>query len=330
MYASFLAARGHEVTVYVKSSRSIRRTIANVLQIGKPTWVPGIAQVEVRRIPSFHEQYLADADVLVTTTCQNTIETEHVSNRKGKKCYLLQHDEGLYHGPRDVADRAYRSDTTKIVVATWLKDLLRERYQQDSKLLINPIDLKQFEQRERTASLDEIRILVLNHEYEWKGTKEAVELVQRMKELHPNVRLIMYGARSSSPQYEGVDEYYFNVPQYELATIYSNCDIYLCASWDEGFGLPSIEAMACGAMLVTYDNGGSRDFAIDGKTALVAPRKNKEKLGELLERAVTTTEERKRIAGEGKNYVTKMPGWETRVTELEEIFLSIIAHEQTI
>ena len=38
--------------------------------------------------------------------------------------------------------------------------------------------------------------------------------------------------------------------------------------------MPSMEAMACGAALVTYDNGGCRDYARDGETALVAPRRD--------------------------------------------------------
>ena len=38
--------------------------------------------------------------------------------------------------------------------------------------------------------------------------------------------------------------------------------------------MPPMEAMACGAALCTYDNGGCRDYAIDGRTALVAPRRD--------------------------------------------------------
>ena len=66
--------------------------------------------------------------------------------------------------------------------------------------------------------------------------------------------------------------------------------IYLCPSWDEGLGMPSMEAMACGSALVTYDNGGSRDYAHDGETALVAPRRDLPALvgalGRILEIAV--------------------------------------------
>jgi len=38
--------------------------------------------------------------------------------------------------------------------------------------------------------------------------------------------------------------------------------------------MPAMEAMACGAALLTYDNGGCRDYARDGETALVARRRD--------------------------------------------------------
>ena len=42
-------------------------------------------------------------------------------------------------------------------------------------------------------------------------------------------------------------------------------------SWEEGLGLPGIEALACGAALARTDTKGGRDIALDGETALVTP-----------------------------------------------------------
>ena len=40
-YASRLALRGHDVTVYVQSSHAFRRTVANIFKLGYPKWIPG-------------------------------------------------------------------------------------------------------------------------------------------------------------------------------------------------------------------------------------------------------------------------------------------------
>src|SRR2546428_168743 len=81
-----------------------------------------------------------------------------------------------------------------------------------------------------------------------------------------------------------------------LAAVYSSCEIYLCPSWDEGLGMPPMEAMACGAAVVTYDNGGCRDYARDGETALVARRRDIGDLAAKLERLVVDESLRARRA----------------------------------
>jgi hypothetical protein len=40
--------------------------------------------------------------------------------------------------------------------------------------------------------------------------------------------------------------------------------------------MPAMKSMAGGAALATYDNGGCRDYARDGETALVAPTRTRE------------------------------------------------------
>jgi glycosyltransferase involved in cell wall biosynthesis len=240
---------------------------------------------------------------------------------KGRQFHLIQHDEGLYHVDRKLADRAFTSHARKIVVSTWLKDIMRDTYKQESDLLLNPVDKTQFRQLPRTADQQTVRVLLLHHTYEWKGTAEGVAAVRAVQARHPEVRLILFGVRQKDDVDLSYDEYHYNVSQDKLATLYSNTDIYLCPSWDEGYGLPSVEAMACGAALVTYDNGGSRDYAYHEQTALVAKRRDTADLERQLERMVCDAETRHRIAKEGQNFVRNMPDWEARTDELEKILV---------
>lgn len=318
MYANLLQKRGHNVCVYVRSTHPIRRTIANIFRLGYPSWIPDF-KASVVRVPLLEGRYIRNADVTIATTGDTALLLETFSESKGTPFYLLQHDEGLYHMPRETADAAYQTRARKIVVSTWLKDVLKNEHDQDSVLLLNPLDLEQFKRVSVERTDATIRVLLLHHVYDWKGTKEGVEVVRALKARHPEVRLIMFGVR----QKEGIefpyDEYHFNVPQEELSRLYSGADIYLCPSWYEGFGLPSIEAMACGLPLVTYDNGGSRDYAFHEKTALVAKNQDTEDLAKQLERCIVDPELRKNLAAAGKKFVQSLPGWEERTIELERI-----------
>ncbi len=320
MYAAFLSERGHEVRIYVQSTNRVRREIANFFQIGGPRWVGDLHGARVVRVQDFTEENLWDADILVSTTFDNTLKVESLSQRKGKKVYLLQHDEGLYHGDRELADTAYRGSATKVVVSSWLNEVLRERAHTEGMLLLNPIDHGQFyEVPGLRKNAEEIWVLLLAHSYAWKGTKEGAEIVNRLQKKYPHVRLAVFGVREKEAPAFQHDVYYFNLPQNKLREIYSQSHIYLCPSWDEGFGLPSIEAMECGAMLVTYDNGGSRDFAFHEKTALVAKRRDIGDLEAQLERAITDRTLRESIARNGKEFADSLPGWEERTNEFESI-----------
>lgn len=318
IYASLLAKRGHRVMLCVRSRSPARRFLGNLLRAA-PRWFPQLHGAQIMRVATFTEKDLPDADVIIAGPAETAFDIARLSSIKGKKIYFIQHDEGLYHVSRGVADKSYALPLQKIVVSRWLQGILRDNHGENSTLLLNTVDRKQFRFIAEAKPQDGLlRILILHHTYEWKGTKEGIEIIEAIKKVHPNVRLMLFGVRKEEIDLP-CDEYYYDIPQSELANIYSRADIFLCPSWDEGFGLPSLEAMACGVSVVTYDNGGSRDFAFHEKTALVAPRRDKKRLAEELERLVQDPALRVRIAKAGCEFVATMPTWEEQAEKLEKI-----------
>jgi len=61
-----------------------------------------------------------------------------------------------------------------------------------------------------------------------------------------------------------------------LAKLYSSSDVFIFTSYRESFGLPPLEAMACGTAVVTTDCGGNMDYAVNGYNSLVVPSGNPE------------------------------------------------------
>ncbi len=196
---------------------------------------------------------------------------------------------------------------------------MRERFESDAEVLVTPVDRALFRRVPVQVTTLRPRVLMLHHEYAWKGVSDGLAAVARVQAQRAGAaagRLRREGARARL----AYDEFHANPPQEALAALYSGCDVYLCPSWDEGLGMPSMEAMACGAALVTYDNGGCRDYARDGETALVAPRRDAAALTAALARLAADPALRARIGTAGMAHVTTAFDWDRSVARLAALF----------
>lgn len=61
-----------------------------------------------------------------------------------------------------------------------------------------------------------------------------------------------------------------DLSQSALIREYQSADIFLATGYPEGFGLPPLEAMACGCVVVGFTGGGASEFMISDETALVS------------------------------------------------------------
>ncbi len=316
-YADRLAARGHAVTLVVPARGALRARWRNARGAG-PDWIPGF-RPRVWWVRRWGARALPDGDALVATAWQSAAVAAAAPPRCGAKFYLIQHDESLYHGDPAVVDATYRLPLEPIVISTWLRDVLRERLGREAEVLVTPVDPALFHRVTVAVTTSRPRVLMLHHDYAWKGVADGLAAVARVKARVTGLRLVGFGVKAPRAPLP-YDEFHANPPQAALAALYSGCDIYLCPSWDEGLGMPSMEAMACGAALVTYDNGGCRDYAVDGETALVAPRRDVDALAGALQRVATDDGLRLRLAAAGRARVTTAFDWERAVARLEARF----------
>jgi glycosyltransferase involved in cell wall biosynthesis len=103
------------------------------------------------------------------------------------------------------------------------------------------------------------------------------EVFARIRAAHPEVRLVQQGAALSAAQRAHVDRLAIGdalvqppkLDRNALAGLYRRASVVLVTSEAEGFGLPVLEALACGATVVASDLPVLREVA--GEAALYAP-----------------------------------------------------------
>jgi len=324
-YSNRLAERGHDVTLITLQPSSNRREVLknkakvplyNLFKV-KPDWID--MKPKIKYVNTLKEEDFPDSDILVTTGWQNTHDVSGFSERKGVKFWLVQHFEKLSHSKKEegsVLDGLYRGASKKIVISQWIKGILKNDYSQDSDIIVTPVDLEVFSPRRREHK--SLRLCMLHHFIDWKGVEDGLKAVKIVKQRFPEVKLVMYGVHHSTGP-ELCDEYHHRISPDKVAELFNSCDVYVCPSWYEGLGMPSMEAMACQTALATTDNGGSRDYAFHGKTALVSPPKKPEKMAENIIKLIQDKELRERLAANGCSHVKKFT-WEKAAKAMEEIF----------
>ncbi len=316
-YADRLAGRGHRVTVLVPAHGRLR-ALGRRLRAARPDWLPSF-RARVEWVGSWKSAWLPPGDVVVATAWQSAPIVAAAPSQAGRKFYLVQHYESLYHGQPVMVDATYRLPLHPIVISTWLRDVLRERFGRDAEVLVTPVDRGLFHPVAVDPETTRPRILMLHHDYAWKGVADGLDAVARVRKAVPSLRLVGFGVKPPRER-GGYDEFHENPGQDRLAALYSSADIYLCPSWDEGLGMPPMEAMACGAALVTYDNGGCRDYARDGETALVARRRDVDDLAAKLGRMMGDDALRRALAAAGQKLVTTAFDWDRAVERMETLF----------
>jgi hypothetical protein len=150
------------------------------------------------------------------------------------------------------------------------------------------------------------RVSLMTHRLDWKGLDDALEALALVRAQRSEVQVALFGTEPV----EGVGSYLAGPSRSEVAALLRSSAVHLVSSWEEGFGLTGAEAIACGAALATTDTKGSRDYAIDGHTALVSPPRDPRALARNVLALLDDVELRTRLVVAGQRHLrTALPPW---------------------
>lgn len=212
-----------------------------------------------------------------------------------------------------------------LVVSAWLQKAIKNKYNLSSQLVRNGIDTGVFHPEEPLVRQTGPMALLVYDPQDWKGFGDAMNALMGIR--RPNLKIAMIGSTYPITPYAEGQYYGFSFPsmyfcrpdQDQLARIYSAATVFISPSWKEGFGLPGLEALACGVPLVTTDSGGVRDYASPEKTAVVVPPKDVPALRAAVIRVLDDKQLRTKLIKNGLKKAAEFD-WESSITKLETIF----------
>lgn len=175
---------------------------------------------------------------------------------------------------------------------------------------------------ERKTNLPEHYILFVGSLQPRKNLARLINAWNRIKESLPDIWLVIAGSTSSIfgpislPDSERVS-FLGSVPDEDLPGLYAGAELFVLPSLDEGFGLPVLEAMACGTP-VTASRAGALPEVVGDVGLVFDPLDELEFTNSLL-RGLTDKALRKSLREQGLKRVMKF-SWQNAADKLWEVF----------
>jgi glycosyltransferase involved in cell wall biosynthesis len=352
-YANGLATAGHDVTVISLGPVPTEpltwfkprfRLISHTPRFSKRRLV---AAMLVRDKQSFRQQALAflakeplylpqrasklallescaqEFDCSIATSYETALAAFRYGS--GRKFYFAQHFEPLFAADQadpqlaeiDARSSYFLPELAIIANSSWLAQQIAQLTGEHPPVCLNAIDHSVFFPDGQPPDPKE-KFVVISYggrHAKWKGFEDAAEAVRIARKSVPNLEWRVFGDASLPPD-NRIASYvplgFITGPH--LRREYSQAHVLLAPSWYESFPLFPVEAMACGAAVITTPLG-TEDFAFDRKTALVSPPRAPDRLAAAIATLYENDGFRRQIADAGCGIVKRFR-WKSAVERM--------------
>ncbi len=107
----------------------------------------------------------------------------------------------------------------------------------------------------------------------------------------------------------------------------ANCDIFALPSWEEGFGVVYVEAMAHGKPVIGCQGEGIEDFVEHGRTGMLVKPRDVDSLVEALDFLLGHPEEAKAMGERGRKLVLENYTWEKNAEKTIAVYEEVLRNE---
>jgi glycosyltransferase involved in cell wall biosynthesis len=279
-YANRLAARGHQVALVMPRGASAPDMVQRVTR--DVTLCESKASLSTRRSVLSHwrlawslRQALPPGDVIIATHTPTIVPVCLATlGRRSQRAWLYMDYAEMFQG-RPVESWLLRHgprwfDRLMTLSEAGRTAALETGGTRAAVIGLGLTDEEIFKPQVRPANAHPVAMYLGDARLR-KGLVEflaAAEIVQRrIADLH----LLLVTKDQPAFETPVPFEHVVNPDRSELPDWYRRADVFVSTSWGEGFGLPPLEAMACGTPVVLTDSGGVRDFARTGENCVLVP-----------------------------------------------------------
>ena len=272
-YGNWLHDAGHQVTVvyptwpYRFHWTQRERWLEFRKQRESAVAVPWMhVRCELLRAPLIRSRFLPRADVVIATAWPTALDVARLAESRGRKVHVvMHHEQGT--GPEQRIRSTYRRPFYRITLSREIGNKLHERFGcAIDDVVPAAVDTRTFFP---DGTREGNSVLLLYHPDPRKGGDDGIEALARLRDRMPHVRLRVAGTVRPSRAWPEWLPFEFHPNDAVVRRAYSRSTVFLYPSRYEGFGLPPLEAMACGCPVVTTAAGAIGEYCSDRHNALI-------------------------------------------------------------
>lgn len=325
-YANRMSQRGHQVEILFLNECAfetwniptvIKKKASDFLTVIEPKWFE--LNSSIKKISGTEPgmiKKIEGADIAIATAVDTVPAVEKLF-RNTRKAYFIQ-DYEAWNVSEDEVKSTYRLGFNNIVISDWLKEIVDGCTTIPSILIKNPVDIDVYCCKVAPKMRKKHSISFLYHEGKHKGAIYAIAAIEKLKYKYPDLEVNSFGTAKAPANMPRYINYTYCASQKQTVEIYNRSAVFLCATVAEGYGLTGLEAMACGAALVSTDYQGVHEYATDGVNALLSPVKDVNALVSNVSKLFDNDELRYQIAEAGMKSVQKDFNWDVAVDRFEK------------
>ena len=316
-YVNRLANRGHKISIISYDEY--------------PKWFNLNSYINFIQVPENEEieDYIPPCDLIVSTSWKNIFQA--INSNKAPVTFFEQGGshifdvENLSKEKQDAVKTRFDMLDFIYTVSSYTKNQIKKYYNKDSEVVCNAINTDVFYYDSNIKKDDgKINITIIGSEkFKFKNIDESLEVIRRIKENYNNI--VLNWISQDKPE-RNPEKAIVNPKQEDIADTLRKTDIFICNSEYESFCLPALEAMSCGACVITTDNGGIRDFVIDGKNALIINKHDANDMFNKIECLINDSNLRKKMQNEGL-ITSKKFSWDESTNKLENYYKEIAKYK---
>lgn len=234
-----------------------------------------------------------------------------------------------------------------LVPSNYVKNLLTEGWKiRNEKIEVTPeavddkmqtivtkMSTKKIQEMLSDLKIDSPYIFYLGNAHPHKNVEGLIDIFLKLQKKYPDLRLVLSGNDhyfwqkiQKDIMQNGLDEYIrFTgyITDEQAVALYKGAVLFVQPSFEEGFGIPLLEAMSCGCPVVSSNAGSLPEVGglSDGGAVLYFDPKDKEDFFEKIEKVLLSERLRQDLIKKGKERVKEF-SWKALAKKTLEVYES--------